>query len=206
MLIRSWIAFTGILALALGVMCTLSVLQFGAVQVRLAQDRMAVVAISVAGPFRSVIALGLPISTVRNAEQILARAKAIDPLVADIKVFHQSGIVVHATVNTNRDPISKEIMFDQSVAAEDRWASSQSDRLIAGLTLRGTKGMPIGGILVSTLAAGPEAAVGRTTACRRSFRKRASPGRSSMPGRDAAPGRLRLAGTVARVRRLPPAG
>lgn len=163
MLIRSWIAFTGILALALAVMCTLSVLQFGAVQVRLVQDRMAVVAISAAGPLRSVIALGLPISTVRNAKDLLARAKAIDPLVQDIKVFHQSGIVVHATENADRKPISKAIMFDQSVATADHWASSESDRLFSGLTLRGKNGTPIGGILVSTNSAGPEAAVRKTT-------------------------------------------
>jgi MFS family permease len=160
---RSWIAFVTVLALVLTIMCTLSILQFGAVQTKLLQDRLAVIANTAAGPFRSVIEFGLPISTVRNADDLLARAKAIDPIVQGIQVFHQTGIVVHATEDTASRLIPREILFQQSTATEDRWVASHGGNLSAGLTLRGLTGKLIGGVLVSAPGAGLDSKIERVT-------------------------------------------
>ncbi len=149
MLWRNWVAFVAILAIVLSVLGVLSHLQYNAILARLIQERLAVIAETSAAPFRSVIGLGLPISTVRNAREILGRAKEIDPAVSDIRVFHQTGIVVHATSDDKGPAIARDILLLQSLSPGDRWDAETDSDLLAGLTLRNSTGDPIGGILVS---------------------------------------------------------
>ncbi len=163
MLNRSWIAFVTVLALVLAIMCILSVLQYRAIQTKLLQDRLAVIATTVAGPLQSVINFGLPISTLRNADEILARAKAIDPIAGEIRVFHQTGIVVHASEGAESGNVSRDVMFQQATAGADRWVASSDGQLSAGLTLRNATGNPVGGILVSTDEAGAKAVAKQIT-------------------------------------------
>jgi len=146
---RNWIAFVAVLATVLSILGTLSVLQYDAILTRLIQERMAVIAETTASSFRSVINLGLPISTVRNANEILERAKNIDPAISSIQVFHQSGIVVHDTVAGDSAPVTKDILLVQSLSSDDRWTTENTEKLFVGLTLRDLAGVPIGGILVA---------------------------------------------------------
>lgn len=146
---RNWIAFVAILATVLSILSTLSVLQYDAILTRLIQERMAVIAETTASSFRSVINLGLPISAVRNANEILVRAKDIDPAISSIQVFHQTGIVVHATLAFDKATVPKDILLVQSLSSGDRWNTENSDELFVGLTLRDTAGVPVGGILVA---------------------------------------------------------
>ena len=131
MLWRNWLALVGVLATILSIMGVLAALQHDAVLSRLIQSRLAVIAETTASPFRSVIDLGLPISTVRNAKDILRRADDIDPAVTTIRVFHQTGIVVHATSDEHREPISKDILLVQSLSSSDKWTANEGDQLLA---------------------------------------------------------------------------
>ena len=149
MLWRNWIAFVAVLATVLSILGTLSVLQYDAILTRLIQERLAVIAETTASSFRSVINLGLPIATVRNAKEVLSWAKDIDPAVSSIQVFHPTGIVVHATTADDGAPIPKDILLVQSLSSSDRWNAENEGELLAGLTLRNLTGAPIGGILVS---------------------------------------------------------
>lgn len=160
MLWRTWVALIAVLATVLAILGTLSYLQYSAIFTRLVQERLAVIAETTASSFRPVIALGLPIATVRNAGDVLATAKEIDPAVYAIEVFHPTGIVVHTTSPDDREPISREVMLSQSLSARDRWTAEDDTRLLTGLTLRNTAGDPIGGILVSAEKQGFEAETG----------------------------------------------
>jgi|GEM_PF-1694601 len=149
MLWRNWLAFVAVLATVLGILGTLSVLQYDAILTRLIQERLAVIAETTASSFRSVINLGLPISTVRNAGDVLAAAKNIDPAVSSIQVFHPTGIVVHTTLDGGDERIPKDLLLLQSLSPGDRWTAENSGELLTGLTLRNLSGDPIGGVLVS---------------------------------------------------------
>ncbi|MEM7223018.1 MAG: MFS transporter [Pseudomonadota bacterium] len=149
MLWRNWLAFVAVLATILSILATLSVLQYDSILTRLIQERLAVVAETAASSFRPVINLGLPISTVRNAENLLASAQAIDSAVSGIKVFHPTGIVVHTTPQEDRDPIPEDVLLLQSLSSGDRWTAENATELLTGVTLRNRANKPIGGILVS---------------------------------------------------------
>lgn len=157
MLRRIWLALVGVLATVLGVMGVLSVLQHDAVLSRLIQERLAVIAETTAASFRPVIDLGLPISTIRNADDVLRGAMDIDSTASGITVFHQTGVVVHATGVATREPVGRDILLAQSLSTSDRWAARRGDELVSGVTLRATSGASIGGILVSADSAGFEA-------------------------------------------------
>lgn len=157
MLWRNWVAFIAVLATVLAILGTLSFLQYSAIFTRLVQERLSVIAETTASSFRPVIDLGLPISMVRNAGDVLASAKEIDPAVSAIEVFHPTGIVVHSTSFDDRDPIAKEVLLRQSLSSHARWTAEDDTRLLTGLTLRNSAGEPIGGILVSAEKQGFEA-------------------------------------------------
>lgn len=149
MLWRNWLAFVAVLATVLAILSTLSILQYDAVLTRLIQERLAVVAETTAASLRPVINLGLPISTLRNARDVLASAKAIDPAVDDIEVFHTTGIVVHTTTEEKRDTLPASVLLAQSLSTKARWTTRSSDELAVGLSLFNRSGQPIGGVLVS---------------------------------------------------------
>lgn len=150
MLWRNWFAFVAVLATILSILTVLSILQYEAVLSRLIQERLTVVAETTASSFRSVINLGLPIASVRNAKEVLTWAEDIDPAVTSIQVFNPTGIVVHSTTADGKNPIAKDTLMIQSQSPGDRWDIESDNQLQAGLTLRNLSGDRIGGILVSS--------------------------------------------------------
>lgn len=145
---RNWFAFVGILATVLGVLGFLSVLQHDAILSRLMQERLAVIAETAASSFRLVVNLGLPISTMRNAEEVLRRARAIDPAVTSIHVFNPSGIVVHSTNREEVAPLSRELLLAQAFSKTNRWSAPSENELQAGFTIKNQAGTTVGGVLV----------------------------------------------------------
>ena len=94
---RSWITFTAIIATVLIVLAALSSLQHNALYSDLIRQRLSVVAQTTADSFRSVVNLGLPISMVRNAREVLVRAQRTDPRITAIHAFNPTGIIVQTT-------------------------------------------------------------------------------------------------------------
>jgi len=151
---RNWLTFVGVLTIVLGVLGILSVLQHDAILVRLLQERLSVIAETTASSFRTVVKLGLPISTVRNAKAFLARDVALDPAVRSIRVFNPTGILVHNTAANETEPVSKEILKTQALTKGNRWSALSGSELSAGFSIRNANGDIIGGVLVSSSIAG----------------------------------------------------
>jgi len=147
---RNWIAFVAVLATVLGVLAILAVLQHETILARLIQERLAVIAETTGSSFRSVVKLGLPISTMRNADGVLARALEIDPAVAAIHVFNPSGIVVHSTQDGKVAPLPRELLLLQSLSRTGRWSASSEDQLRAGYSIANAAGVTVGGVLVTS--------------------------------------------------------
>ncbi len=99
----------------------LATLQFEAILSNMVRERLVVLATRTAVPFNSVVDLGLPVSSVRNALAVLEAAKQSDPAIEDITLFSLDGEIVHST--SDRD--------DQFVPQD--WVSATSDPEAGGL-------------------------------------------------------------------------
>ncbi len=145
---RSWIAFTAIIAIVLIVLSVLSVLQHNAVLSNLVQSRLSVVAQTTSSSFRAIVNLGLPISTVRNAQEILGRAKKLDSTIKDIYVFNPTGIIVQSTSSEDTKKISDEILLAQSLSDKENWNVETETEINSGHTITNSTGTTVGAIVV----------------------------------------------------------
>ena len=147
LLLRSWAAFSALLATVLIILATLSILQHNAVLSDLMRQRLSVVVQSAASSFQTVIDLGLPLSMMRNAGDVLANARSLDPNISAIHVFYPTGIVVHSTETQKPEPFKDKILNAQRFSNHDRWSVEVESQLLSGVSVRDNKGTLIGGIL-----------------------------------------------------------
>lgn len=75
------------MAIAILLFVGLSLLQFRTVQRTLLTERVAVLARNTAEPFEAALGLGLPLSSVRNAEALLERARQTDDAIISIDLI-----------------------------------------------------------------------------------------------------------------------
>jgi predicted MFS family arabinose efflux permease/HAMP domain-containing protein len=145
---RSWITFTAIIATVLIVLALLSSLQHNALYSDLIRQRLSVVAQTTADSFKSVVNLGLPISMVRNARQILERGQQTDSRITAIHAFNPSGIIVHTTDLAKPDKVPDEVVLAQSLAEGSEWSVESDTKLYSGISINNTAGATVGNILV----------------------------------------------------------
>src|SRR5215469_11093882 len=102
---RAWAAFTTIIGLFLAILSVLAVLQHNAIVSQLITQEVAVVVESTASSFRSVVDLGLPVSAVRNASEILRHARETKPGISAIYVFLPTGIISASSAEVHADKV-----------------------------------------------------------------------------------------------------
>lgn len=145
---RSWLAFTAIIAIVIAVLSVLSVLQHNAILAKMVESRLSVVAHTTSSSFRSIVNLGLPISTVRNAKEILERGKELESAIKEIYVFNPSGIIVQTISQTEIKNVSKEVLLAQSLSDNGKWSVESEFDIYSGATIFNQVGTPVGGVVV----------------------------------------------------------
>lgn len=145
---RSWLTFTAVIAVVLGVLATLAVLQHNAILSDLIRQRLTVVAQTTAASFRSVVDLGLPLSIMRSADRVLARGLEIDPTITAIHVFNPSGIVHYSTESEKPDSVSRAVLRAQDLSDGRTWSVETPDDLNSGYTVADHAGDDVGGVVV----------------------------------------------------------
>lgn len=145
---RSWIALTALIAVVLTSLSLLSILQHDAILAKLIQQRLSVVAQTTAASFRPMVNLGLPLSAVRNAVDILKRSRELDPEIRDIHVFNPTGIVVRSTAVDGPDRVSKEILLALSLSEGEGWSVETESELNSGFTVTNSAGDTVGAVVV----------------------------------------------------------
>ena len=145
---RSWITFTTIIATVLITLAVLSSLQHNALYSDLIRQRLAVVAQTSANSFQSVVKLGLPISMVRNAGEVLARAQQTDPQITAIHAFNPSGIIVKTTDPNNPDKVPGEVRQAQSLADGGEWSVESDTQIFSGVSINKATGATVASIVV----------------------------------------------------------
>ncbi len=145
---RSWITFTGIIATVLIVLALLASLQHNALYSDLIRQRLSVVAQTTADSFQSVVTLGLPISMVRNARQVLARAQQTDPRIIAIHVFNPTGIIVQTTDPDDPSDVPDEVKLAQALADGGEWSVESNTELYSGVSILNVAGTTVANIVV----------------------------------------------------------
>lgn len=144
---RSWIVTTLVIGIALAVLSILLVLQHSALYSELLRQRVAVIAQTTAETFRPVLDLGLPISMLRDGDQILARAIDTDPEIVTIYAVNPSGIVAHTT-GQKPGMLSNDVLQAMRLADGDVWGHETADMIYSGFSIRREKGGPLSGAVV----------------------------------------------------------
>jgi predicted MFS family arabinose efflux permease len=145
---RSWITFTGIIATVLIVLALLASLQHNALYSNLIRQRLSVVAQTTADSFQSVVTLGLPISMVRNARQVLARAQQTDPRIIAIHAFNPTGTIVQTTDPDNPSDVPDEVKLAQTLADGGKWSVESDTELYSGVSILNVAGTTVANIVV----------------------------------------------------------
>lgn len=92
---RLWWAASATLAFAMLIFVGLTLLQFQNIQRTLLAERVTVLAVNTAEPFNSASGIGLPLSSVRNAEALLERARQTDDAITSIHILDPNGRILH---------------------------------------------------------------------------------------------------------------
>lgn len=146
---RIWLALTAVMAIVLATLSILAVLQHDAILSNLIRQRLSVVVGSTAAPFRSVVELGLPVSMMRNATELLLRAKETDPLIKAVHLINPSGIVVDSTLAGDVEPMPREIVRALVDSVDGRWTAETDTDLISGYSILDEGGRPVAGVVAS---------------------------------------------------------
>ena len=145
---RSWVTFTAIIATVLIVLALLSCLQHNALYSELIRQRLSVVAQTAADSFQPVVNLGLPISMVRNAREVLERAQQTDSRITAIHAFNPTGIIVQTTDPDDPSNVPEKVQLAQSLADGSEWSVESDTELFSGVSISNAAGTTVGNIVV----------------------------------------------------------
>lgn len=148
-----WRVWAAVILVNLGVLVLfvgLAVLQFDSINAILVGERLVVLAERTAAPFQAAARIGLPLSTVRNADALLARARQTDDAISAVHVFDEAGRIVHSTDASAPPSISSEALATRRAAAGEPWHfRTREGGFLSGIDIPTPGGTTAGGILVA---------------------------------------------------------
>jgi len=146
---RIWGLVSASIAAGLIGLVVLATMQFETTLTNLVHGRLSVLAQSIDISFRSTAALGLPLSSVRNATAILERVRQTDPVIANILVHDQEGRIVHSTARDGGSEIDSVMLQAYRTAPDDIWRVETAGHLFSGTRILNVlRTQPIGGIVI----------------------------------------------------------
>jgi MFS family permease len=141
--------FVAIVATALIVLTFLSILQHNATLSRLVQQRLDVIAETTASSFRAIVDMGLPLSAMRNAEQVLRRSHDLEPAIASVEMFDANGTIVGSTLSKVSPTIAPHIHQAYARSSQASWRVETAQAIIAGHTIMANDETLAGAIVVT---------------------------------------------------------
>ncbi|MDX1433357.1 MAG: hypothetical protein R3286_13015 [Gammaproteobacteria bacterium] len=145
---RSWVTVVILVAVVLGVLATLTTLQFDSILSHFIQQRLSVLAQTSRASFRAAAGLGLPLAGMRNAPAILERARQTDPNISAVHVFDVSGRILHSTDPNHTTSVRAEVLFAQSASRDDTWYTETGEHFLSGGRIHDLSGKPLGGLVI----------------------------------------------------------
>jgi len=126
----------------------MATLQFENILYGMIKDRLVVLVEDVKEPFQSVARIGLPISTVRNAQAIMAVAQKSDLDISAIYVFDLKGQVVHSIGDSVGSSVSEIELKSISGFDKNVWQSDEGSFFTSIAAIRTASGDAVGGVVV----------------------------------------------------------
>ena len=145
---RIWAAVTLVNLAVLTIFVALATLQFGNINSGLVGERLVVLADRTAAPFKAAARIGLQLSTVRNADALLERARQTDDAILAIHVFDVAGRIVHSTVTPAPTSIPAGALFARTAADGAPWHRETADGFLSSIDIVSRDGSTVGGILI----------------------------------------------------------
>lgn len=147
---RIFFTLAAINFIVLAVFVFLVTIQFQAVLSASIRERLAVVVENVRGPFSSVTEMGLPLSSLRNANAMLQRVKQNDDAIEAIHVYGAAGEILHSTdeeahrkVGPSAVPVAGGIP-----GAQEIWYLEDDRYFTVGGAIPDAAGRPVGGVAI----------------------------------------------------------
>lgn len=117
------------------------------------RERLEVITATLAQEFGATLDLGLSLPEVANGEAILQRAMGRDPEIRSIVVFDLEGGILHAVGSAPSQRLDDEAFAAFTLALpgamnSHRWGTENEAWIGTGMTLVGSFGRPVGGILI----------------------------------------------------------
>jgi hypothetical protein len=145
---RSWFAFVFLIGITLSALSYLSIIQHDIIYSRLVEQRLAVIARTTGASFNSIVEIGLPLTMVRNSDDILARAQKLDPTTTRIKVFDAEGTIVSSTEKSHPNKIAEDVFHYFQRSEGVSWNYKQANILHSGYTIKDSANEVFGAIVV----------------------------------------------------------
>jgi len=145
---RIWAAVILVNLAVLTLLVGLATLQFDSINSGLVGERLAVLAGRTAAPFQAAAKIGLPLSSVRNADALLERARQTDDAILAIHVFDQAGRIVHSTAAPAPTEIPPEALAARAAAAGAPWHRETAVGFLSSIDIPARGGATAGGILI----------------------------------------------------------
>lgn len=148
MLLRSWLAFSIVIAIVQAVLGLLAVLQHNAVFSDLLRQRISVIAQTTATSFKPIVDLGLPIAMIRSGNAIIARPLEMDPEIRAVHAINPSGYIVYTTDASRPKSVPREVMQAMELSGSIKWSTETSEDIYSGFNVAGRDGGAVGAVVV----------------------------------------------------------
>ena len=145
---RIWLAVTFVNLVVLSIFVGLATLQFGNINSDLVGERLAVLAERTAAPFNAAVKIGLPLSTVRNAEALLERARQTDTAILAIHVFDDAGRIVQSTDKPPPTEIPAKALAARAVSGGTPWHIESGEIFLSSIDIITRGKITVGGVLI----------------------------------------------------------
>jgi hypothetical protein len=145
---RIWFAVSFVNLLVLTIFVGLATIQFGNINSDLVGERLAVLAERTAAPFKAAAKIGLPLSTVRNAEALLERARQTDEAILAIHVFDNKGRIIQSTDKKPPAEIPARVLAARAAADGSSWHIESDETFLSSIDIVARDKMVVGGVLI----------------------------------------------------------
>ncbi len=127
----------------------LAVLQFNQINSELEREKINILANRVAAPFESAATIGLPLSSVRNTDVLLERARQVDSAIEGALLFSADGTLLASSASARFDATSLGTLVRNGAGSGRTWSGDSADGYFAGVRLFGVDGRLAGAVLLT---------------------------------------------------------
>lgn len=149
MLRRIFPAIYSVVVTSILAFIALAVLQFNQINSEMTREKVGILANRVAAPFEAAATIGLPLSSVRNADVLLERARQLDTGIEGVFLFGADGTLVTSTGAPGIDGALLGASVGDPDGTMRTWSGNTSDGYYAGVRLSSPDGNTVGGVVIA---------------------------------------------------------